>query len=68
MMKWIEKIGFFRLTLIPIGVIILISAWSHQILGMGIVGAVFVIYGALNKCLVSGKCDVDTDENYSKYK
>ena len=55
----INKIGFFRLTLIPIGLTILITAFYHGILGMGLVGLIVLAFGVLNKCLLMGQCDVD---------
>lgn len=58
-MKWIDKIGFFRLTLIPLGLIIIVSAILNGILGMGIVGGVILVFGLMNKCLLMGKCDVE---------
>ena len=61
-MKFINKIGFFRLTLVPIGLLIIGSAISKGILGMGIVGVVIFIFGLLNKCLLMGKCEIDTKE------
>lgn len=58
-MKLIDKIGFFRLTLIPLGLAIIITAIINSIWGMGIVGAIILIYGILNKCIITGQCDVD---------
>ena len=58
-MNLIEKYGFFRLTLIPLGIIIIISAIVNGIWGMGIVGAIIIVFGILNKCLLLGKCDVE---------
>lgn len=58
MIRLIEKIGFFRLTLIPLGLVIIISAIFNQIIGMGIIGSVVLIFGLLNKCLLLGKCEV----------
>lgn len=58
-MNIIDKIGFFRLTLIPLGLIIIISAFINGIWGMGIVGAIILVFGALNKCLLFGRCDID---------
>lgn len=57
-MKLIDKIGFFRLTLIPLGLIIIISAIVNGIWGMGIVGTIILVYGILNKCLITGQCDI----------
>lgn len=66
-MKIIEKIGFFRLTLIPLGLVILFSAYRNGIWGMGLIGALILIFGSLNKCLLFGKCDVaDEPSNKSK--
>jgi len=59
----INKIGFFRLLLVPIGIAIIISAIVNHILGMGLVGGIVLIFGLLNKCLLLGKCDVPFDEN-----
>ncbi len=58
MIKLIEKYGFFRLTLIPLGLVIIISAIVNQIIGMGIVGLIVLIFGLLNKCLLLGHCEV----------
>ncbi len=58
-MNIIDRIGFFRLTLVPIGLIIIISAFMNGIWGMGIVGAIILVFGILNKCLLFGQCDVD---------
>ncbi|MCU0360289.1 MAG: hypothetical protein MUF75_06140 [Bacteroidia bacterium] len=55
----INKIGFFRLTLIPIGITILITAIYHGIWGMGLVGLIVLAFGVLNKCLLMGQCEVD---------
>lgn len=55
----IIKIGFFRLTLIPIGITILITAIYHGIWGMGLVGLIVLAFGVLNKCLLMGQCEVD---------
>lgn len=61
-MKLIDKIGFFRLTLIPLGVAIIISAINNGILGMGIIGMVILVFGLLNKCLLMGRCEIDFKE------
>lgn len=66
-MNFIDRIGFFRLTLIPVGLIIIISAFMNGIWGMGIVGAIILVFGVLNKCLLFGQCDVD-DKPKNKYK
>ena len=58
MIKLIEKYGFFRLTLIPLGLVIIISAIVNQIIGMGIVGLIVLVFGLLNKCLLLGNCEV----------
>lgn len=58
-MKFIDKIGFFRLTLIPLGLVIIITAIVNHIWGMGLVGAIILVYGILNKCLITGQCEVD---------
>lgn len=65
-MKFIDKIGFFRLTLIPVGLAIIITAIINGIWGMGIVGSVILIYGILNKCLITGQCDVEDKPNKPK--
>lgn len=61
-MKLIKKIGFFRLLQVPIGIWILVVAYQEKIWGMGLVGAIILIFGLLNKCLVSGKCETDFDK------
>lgn len=58
MLKLIEKIGFFRVTLIPLGLIIIASAIVYKIIGMGIVGLIVLVFGSLNKCLLSGNCEL----------
>ncbi len=62
-MRLINKIGFFRLTLMPIGITIIVSAIVNQIVGMGILGAIILIFGLLNKCLLFGQCEIDSKEN-----
>lgn len=62
-MKIIEKIGFFRLTLIPLGLVIIISAYFNSILGMGVVGLVILVFGIQNKCLLMGRCEIEAKEN-----
>lgn len=65
-LKFIEKIGFFRLTLIPMGICIILSAIEHHIWGMGIIGTMVLVFGFFNKCLLLGTCDVDVSkENQS---
>lgn len=58
MHKLIEKYGFYRLTLIPLGIVIIISAVINSIWGMGLVGAIIIVFGLLNKCLLLGSCDI----------
>jgi hypothetical protein len=58
MIKFIQKIGFFRLTLVPIGIAIIITAINNSIIGMGIVGAVVFGFGLMNKCLLFGNCEL----------
>jgi hypothetical protein len=60
--KFIDRVGFFRLTLIPIGLVITISAYFNNILGMGIVGLVIIVFGMLNKCLLLGTCEIEDDK------
>ena len=67
MEKIIDKIGFFRLTLIPVGLVIIISAFKNGIWGMGIVGAIILVFGVLNKCLLLGQCDIE-DKAEEKHK
>jgi hypothetical protein len=68
-MKFIDRIGFFRLTLIPVGLMVIISAYLNGIWGMGIVGAIILVFGAFNKCLLLGQCDVDDKpKNINKLK
>lgn len=62
MFTLIQKIGFFRLLLVPIGISIIISAIINGIIGMGIVGCIILIFGLLNKCLLMGKCDIETSK------
>ncbi|MBK6984993.1 MAG: hypothetical protein IPH32_09675 [Bacteroidetes bacterium] len=55
------------MTLIPIGLIIIISAYINGIWCMGIVGVIILVFGALNKCLLLGQCEVDDKpENLNK--
>lgn len=65
-MKFIDKIGFFRLTLIPLSLVIIITAIINGIWGMGIVGAIILVYGILNKCLITGQCDIEDKPNKPK--
>lgn len=65
-MKFIDKIGFFRLTLIPLGIVIIITAFYNGIWGMGIVGTIILVYGILNKCLITGQCDIEDKPNKQK--
>lgn len=58
MIKIIEKYGFFRLTLVPLGLTIIISAISNEIIGMGVVGLIILIFGLMNKCLLLGNCEI----------
>ncbi len=61
MIKLIKRIGFFRLLLTPMGLAIMMSAWQNQIIGMGIIGLVVLLFGLLNRCLMSGACETDFD-------
>ncbi|MBN8694409.1 MAG: hypothetical protein J0L69_14540 [Bacteroidetes bacterium] len=63
MIKIIEKYGFFRLTLIPLGVVIIISAIINGIWGMGVVGLIVLIFGLMNKCLLLGNCEIPIRKN-----
>ncbi|MBL7909442.1 MAG: hypothetical protein JNJ41_00135 [Bacteroidia bacterium] len=56
--KLIERFGFFRLTLMPLGAVIIISAIINGILGMGVVGLIVLIFGLMNKCLLLGNCEI----------
>lgn len=58
MIKFIDKIGFFRLLLVPIGLAIIITAFINGIWGMGIVGVIVLVFGVFNKCLLLGQCEV----------
>jgi len=33
---------------------------------MGIVGAIILVYGILNKCLITGQCDIEDKPNKPK--
>jgi hypothetical protein len=48
---------------VPIGIAIIITAYVNGILGMGIVGAIVLVFGVLNKCLIIGKCEIDPPES-----
>ena len=63
MLNLIKKIGFFRLLLTPIAVAILITAYQQHIWGMGLVGLIILGFAVMNKCLLSGKCETDFDDN-----
>ncbi|MCK6648107.1 MAG: hypothetical protein L6Q66_00480 [Bacteroidia bacterium] len=65
MIKLIEKYGFFRLTLIPLGSVIIISAFINGIWGMGLVGGIVLVFGILNKCLLLGQCEIDEKSSKS---
>lgn len=62
MIKLIEKYGFFRLTLIPLGLVIILSAVVNHIIGMGLVGLVILVFGILNKCILFGHCEIDPQD------
>ncbi len=47
------------------GIAIIWSAIANNLLGMGLIGLVVLVFGVLNKCLLLGKCDVP-DERPSK--
>ena len=66
MIKIIEKYGFFRLTLIPLGAVIIISAIINGIWGMGVVGLIILIFGLQNKCLLMGNCEVPESKKKNK--
>jgi hypothetical protein len=66
MLQLIQKIGFFRLLQVPIGIAIIIGAIANNIIGMGIIGVIVLIFGLLNKCLLMGKCEVDLDRSIDK--
>ena len=68
MIKFIEKVGFFRLTMIPLGLMIIVSACMHQLLGMGLIGAVVLVFGVLNKCLLGGSCEINAEKPNSANK
>lgn len=59
-LKLINKIGFFKLMLIPLGLTIIVSAVNNNIFGMGIVGFIVLLFGFFNKCLLLGNCDTKT--------
>jgi hypothetical protein len=59
MKRIINKIGFFRSALTPIGIGVLVSAYHNHILGMGVIGIVITAFGLSNRCLLSGKCETD---------
>jgi cadmium resistance protein CadD (predicted permease) len=65
-MKLIDRIGFFRLTLIPLGIFILVSAYRNGIWGMGLIGLIVLTFGLLNKCLLFGQCDVEDKPKSAK--
>jgi len=58
-MKLLRKIGFFRLLLTPLGIWILVTAYQQQLWGMGAIGLVVLVFGLMNRCLTSGKCETD---------
>ena len=66
MEKFLNKVGIFRLVLLPLGLIIIISAFVNGILGMGIIGGIVLVFGLLNKCLLLGNCEVDIKNNNKK--
>lgn len=59
MKRIINKIGFFRLVLTPIGIGVLVSSYHNRILGMGVIGLLIIAFGLSNRCLLSGKCETD---------
>lgn len=64
-LNFIQKVGFFRLILVPIGIAIIITAYINGIIGMGVVGAIVLVFGLLNKCLLMGTCEVDPKKSNS---
>lgn len=60
--KVINKIGFFRLTLVPIGIAIIVTAYQNRIIGMGVVGVIVLGFGVVNKCLLMGKCEIPEND------
>jgi hypothetical protein len=58
MVKLINRIGFFRILYVPIGIAIIISAIVNGIIGMGIVGGIILVFGILNKCILMGQCEL----------
>ncbi|MDO8998129.1 MAG: hypothetical protein Q7W45_00075 [Bacteroidota bacterium] len=65
-MKLMQKIGYFRLVLVPLGLLIILTAYNNSIIGMGLVGVVVLIFGILNKCLLLGKCEVEYEADSTK--
>lgn len=64
-LKFITKVGFFRLLLVPIGIAIMVTAYVNGIVGMGIIGGIVLVFGLLNKCLLMGSCEIDPKEKGS---
>lgn len=59
MLRLISRIGLFRLVLTPLGVWIIYTAFERREWLMGIVGLVVLVFGLLNRCLTTGKCETD---------
>lgn len=58
-MRIIDKIGFFRIVLTPLGAWIIYTAFERKEIFMGIVGLVVISFGLMNRCLTTGKCAND---------
>ena len=59
MLKIFNKIGLFRLVLTPLGAWIIYTAYERGEWLMGVIGAIVLVFGLLNRCMTSGKCATD---------
>lgn len=57
-LKFINRIGLFRLVLTPLGAWIIDTAFGRNDIIMGVVGAVILVFGLFNWCLIGGKCKI----------
>ena len=59
LLKFINKIGLFRLVLAPLAIWILYTAYERQDWMMAAVGGVVLFFGLKNWCLMGGNCSID---------
>ncbi|MBP7810355.1 MAG: hypothetical protein KA163_13755 [Bacteroidia bacterium] len=57
-LNFVNRIGLFRLVLTPLAAWIIYTAFERDDITMGVVGAVILVFGLLNWCLIGGKCKI----------